>query len=267
MKTGVYMAKRKDNSIYYRSSFTYKNKHISIGSFDTEDEAHQCYLEALNLASSSLSINEYTLTDKHFLSFDKWVCIINFRDNNIYFKNPIYLMSKYFIYYYDINTDYKFDVDDLFFYSTHKIMKRGNHLFVADYGMQINILSRYGIKNFAVCGKDYIFINNDHTDFRYKNIKIINRYNGVSVEYKKNIPMYIAKILINGDYIIGRYKTENEAAVAYNKAGKMLVDAGIINSYRPNYIEGLSPIQYASIHSGVKISKKIRELINNSLIW
>ena len=266
MKTGVYMAKRKDNSIYYRSSFTYKNKHISIGSFDTEDEAHQCYLEALNLASSSLSINEYTLTDKHFLSFDKWVCIINFRDNNIYFKNPIYLMSKYFIYYYDINTDYKFDVDDLFFYSTHKIMKRGNHLFVADYGMQINILSRYGIKNFAVCGKDYIFINNDHTDFRYKNIKIINRYNGVSVEYKKNIPMYIAKILINGDYIIGRYKTENEAAVAYNKAGEMLVDAGIINSYRPNYIEGLSPIQYASIHSGVKISKKIRELINNSLI-
>lgn len=266
MKTGVFKAKKKDNSIYYRSSFTYKNKHISLGSFSTEDDAHQCYLEANALMASGLTVQDYLLTEKHYLSFDKWVCLINFRDNGMYFKNPIYLMSKYFIYYYDINTEYKFDVDDLFFYSTHKIMKRGNHLFVADYGMQINILSRYGIKNFAVAGKDYVFMNNDSTDFRYKNIKIINRYNGVSVEYKNQIPVYAAKILINGDYIIGRYKTETEAAIAYNKAGELLVAAGILNSYQPNYISNLSSIQYASIHSGIKISKKIRELINNSLI-
>jgi hypothetical protein len=80
------------------------------------------------------------------------------------------------------------------------------------------------------------------------------------------MPVYVAKILINGNYIIGKYRTEIEAAIAYNKTGELLVNAGIINTYQPNYIENLSSIQYASIHSSVKISKKIRELINNSLI-
>lgn len=37
-------------------------------------------------------------------------------------------------------------------------MRRGGHLFVADYGMQVNILNRYGIKNYAVKDKDYIFV-------------------------------------------------------------------------------------------------------------
>ena len=148
-------------------------------------------------------------------------------------------MSKYFIYYYDSNTEYKFDVDDLFYYSTHKIMKRNGHLFVADFGMQVNILSRYGIKNYAVAGKDYIFLNDDPTDFRYKNIKIINRYNGVTMAVKDGMPLYIAKVHINGDYIIGKYKTEHEAAIAYNKVCHLLKDAGIINTYQTNYIEAL----------------------------
>ena len=47
-------------------------------------------------------------------------------------------------------------------------MKRGGHLFVADYGMQINIMSRYGIKNYAVLGKDYRFINEDTYDYNVK---------------------------------------------------------------------------------------------------
>ncbi len=263
LKKGVYIATKKDGTIYYRSSLTYQNKHISLGSFLTEDEAHLCYLEALNLLNSTLSISDYiNIEETHTISFEKWVCLVNFRDNKIYFKTPIYLMSKYFIYYYDSNTEYKFDVDDLFYYSTHKIMKRNGHLFVADFGMQVNILSRYGIKNYAVAGKDYIFLNDDPTDFRYKNIKIINRYNGVTMTVKDGMPLYIAKVHINGDYIIGKYKTEHEAAIAYNKVCHLLKDAGIINTYQTNYIEALSPIQYASIHSTIKISKKIRALLN-----
>ena len=264
LKKGVFAAQKKDGSIYYRSSLTYKQKHISLGSFSSEEDAHNCYLEGLNLLNSDLSIEDYNSSPHSFLSFDKWVCLVNFRENGIYFKTPIYLRPNYFIYYYDIHTQYKFDVDDLFFYSKHKIMKRNGHLFVADYGMQLNILSRYGIKNYAVAGKDYLFVNGDTSDFRYKNIKIINRYNGVSLSNKNDISTYIAKIHINGDYIIGRYSNEEDAAIAYNKAGELLKNAGIIHFYQKNYIESLSPIQYAAKHASVKISKKIRDLVNSA---
>lgn len=263
LSKGVFIAYKKDKSIYYRSSLTYKQKHVSLGSFQTESDAHSCYLEGNHLLNSNLTIEDYSLLEKHFLSFEKWVSLINFRDNGIYFKNPIYLKPSFFLYYYDSKTQYKFDVDDLFFYSKHKIMKRNGHLFAADYGMQINILSRYGIKNYAVPGRDYIFVNGDSTDFRYKNIKIINKYNGVSVSTENGINIYTAKIHINGDYIIGKYRNEEDAAIAYNKAGELLKKAGIIRSYQENYIENLSSIQYAAKHSAVKISKKIRNLVSN----
>ena len=89
--------------------------------------------------------------------FWKWVILINFRDNGIYFGTPIYARTKFFYYYLSPTYVLKFDIDDLFYYSSRKIMKRNGHLFVADYGMQVNILNRYGIRNFAVPGKDYIF--------------------------------------------------------------------------------------------------------------
>ena len=34
-------------------------------------------------------------------------------------------------------------------------MRRNEHYFVADYGMQVTILNRYGIRNYGVLGKDY----------------------------------------------------------------------------------------------------------------
>ena len=89
------------------------------------------------------------------LPFEKVVILINYRDNNIYIKNPIYLFNNYFVYYLNQSTILKFDKDDLFYYSSHKIQYRGGHLFVSDYGMQYNILNRYGIKPYAVKGKDY----------------------------------------------------------------------------------------------------------------
>ena len=176
MKKGVFITYKKDGTPYYRSSFTFQNKHISLGSFSSEEQAGLAYEEALLLCTDeSLTLTSYQ-EKAPVLSFAKWVSILNFRDNHLYFKTPIYLKPHYFEYYLSEEMILKFDVDDLFFYSTHTIMKRGGHLFVADYGLQLNILNRYGIKNFAVAGKDYRFVNGDNTDFRYKNIHIMNRY-------------------------------------------------------------------------------------------
>ena len=67
-------------------------------------------------------------------------------------------------------------------------MKRGNHYFVADYGLQVNILNRYGIRNYSVRNRDYRFINGDETDFRRQNIEIIN----IILELSKEMLMGIA---------------------------------------------------------------------------
>lgn len=173
MLPGVYSAKKKDGTIYYRSSITYKSKHISLGSFDSEYSANQAYIIAAEIIKGSDSI-ENSFYRTYALSFEKIVSLINFRDNNMYIPTPIYLRKNYFSYYLDINHELKFDIEDLFYYSSHKIMKRQGHLFVKDYGMQVTILGRFGIKPHAVCGKDYIFENGDSTDMRYSNIKIIN---------------------------------------------------------------------------------------------
>ena len=59
----------------------------------------------------------------------------------MYIKTPIYLRRNYFSYYFSKNEEYKFDIDDLFFYSQHKILRRGGRLFVNEYGMQTSIFS------------------------------------------------------------------------------------------------------------------------------
>ena len=43
MLPGVYLATKKDGTVYYRSSITYRSKHISLGSFSTEEDAHCAY--------------------------------------------------------------------------------------------------------------------------------------------------------------------------------------------------------------------------------
>lgn len=114
-------------------------------------------------------------------------------------------------------------------------MKRGGHYFVADFGMQVNILNRYGIKNYAVPGRDYRFENGDTTDFRRENLIILNRYHGVSYEKEKGL--YLSKIHVRGNYVIGRYTTMEEAAIAYNKAVDILKKAGCPKAFVPNYVE------------------------------
>ena len=258
MLAGVYQAVTAKGETYYRASITYRNKHISLGSFPTEEAAHEAYVLAGELtvgALCALPVEAYR-KENHILSFEKWVVLINFRDNGMYIKNPIYLKRKHFIYYYNEETQLKFDVDDLFYYSEHKIMRRGGHLFVADYGMQVNLLSRYGIRNHAVCGRDYRFVNGDSTDFRYGNLEVINRYYGVAKETYHGNPVYTTRIHIVGDIIVGRYETEEEAAVAYNRAADLLEENGVQKTYPRNYLEGMSQENYKKMYQTVSIARK-----------
>ncbi|MEE1007995.1 MAG: hypothetical protein UH963_02470 [Agathobacter sp.] len=262
MLPGVYLATKKDGTPYYRSNITYKNKHISLGSFSTERDAHQAYRAANSIINSSDSIEDsYYLT--YALPFEKIVSLINYRDNNMYIPTPIYLHKSYFSYYLTISYELKFDIDDLFYYSSHKIIQRQGHLFVNDYGMQVSIQSRYGIKPYAVYGKDYIFANDDRTDYRYSNIIILNKYNGVTQIQKNDKILYKAKIKINGVFTIGTYSSEEKAAIAYNKAIDMAHTAGINKKYNENYIDTLSPKEYAQFYTQVKISPKYINYINS----
>ena len=69
---GAFKAQLKNGKYYYRSSVTYRNKHISLGSYDTEDKAHNAYRVAKEIISNnSITIDAYR-TDTA-LDFDKFV--------------------------------------------------------------------------------------------------------------------------------------------------------------------------------------------------
>lgn len=256
---GVYPAVKKDGTPYFRASVTHKRKHISLGSFDTAEEAHRAYIQARLLLNHTES-GVLDFAEPSALSFEKWVSLVNFRDNGIYIANPIYIMRKMFYYYLSPEEILKFDADELFYYSSHKIMRRGNHYFAADYGMQVNILNRYGIRSYAVEGRDYFFRNGDILDFRSSNLDIVNRYIGVTREVKRGKTVYRARIHIRGNYIIGDYDTEAEAAIAYNKAADLLKIKGLKKNFARNYIDSLSREDYAAIYAKVRISENIRKL-------
>lgn len=253
---GVFPAAKKNGEVYFRASLTYRRKHISLGSFSTAYKAHRAYLEGRRvLDNPDCTITSYPESSP--LSFEKWVCLINFRDNGLYFGTPIYMGKKFFSYHLSPSLALKFDPDDLFYYSSHKIMRRGNHYFVADYGMQVSIISRYGIKPYAREGKDFRFINGDRTDFRRENLEILNLYRGVTPEHKNGQHIYAVRIHVRGNYIVGRYSSELEAAIAYNKAIDVLRKNGIRKNFTPNYIEGLSPSRYAELYTSLHISPRL----------
>ncbi len=264
MLPGVYAAKKKDGSIYYRSSITYRGKHVSLGSFADEAAAHQVYLEASGLLHSlNVKLEDYR-KEGRLIPFSKWVSLVNFRDNGIYIKTPIYLRNRYFLYYLDEDTALTFDVDDLFYYSSHSVIRRNGRLFVSDFGMQVNLLSRYGVRNYAVAGKDYLFVNGNSTDFRYGNIRVVNKYHGVSMEMKDDKPHYVTKIHVNGYVVVGRYETEREAAIAYNKAAETLMHHGVKSNFPLNYVEEVDEQSYRQIFDSIPISHNIYKYTKNS---
>lgn len=276
---GVYETRKKDGSVYYRASLTYKSKHISLGSFSDAADAERAYRLACALLRTTAPVNDATsetpekarhknasvhMPDSyqideydeygHPLSFTKWVMLINLRDNRLYCNGPIYLRNKYFEYYLDLRTVLRFSADELFFYTHHTIQRRGNHLFFADFGMQTSVLSRYGIRSFAVPGRDYVFRNGDPLDFRSGNLVIVNRYAGVRSETLRGRQTFTARIHVNGDLVIGHYQTEREAAIAYNKAADMLNRAGVTTDYQQNYIEDMSDIEYRLTYEHTRLS-------------
>jgi len=261
MAKGVFQAKKKNGDIYYRASVHFKNRHISLGSYSSEECAAQACKEAEEiLREGRYGIEDYQ-NDVFALTFEKFIVLLNFRDNGVYVKNPIYLYKRFFCYYLSEQDVLKFDVDDLFYYSEHKIMKRGGHLFVADFGMQVTLPSRYGIKNYAVEGRDYRFVNGDNTDYRYGNIEIFTRYHGVTPKLQGGRMVYEARIHVNGDWVLGRYVTEIEAAVAYNKAALYLWEYGETKQFPVNYIEELKQEQYKQMLDVVPISRHFQEAV------
>lgn len=88
---------KKDKTVYYRSNITHKGRHISLGSFPTEVQAHQAYTAACELLSGTETIDEAFYRTNQ-LAFEKIVSLINFRDNHMYIPTPIYLRKNYFSY-------------------------------------------------------------------------------------------------------------------------------------------------------------------------
>jgi hypothetical protein len=67
-------------------------------------------------------------------------------------------------------------------------------------------------------------------------------------------------IHVKSNYVIGKYNSEAEAAIAYNKAADILLKNGIKKNFSVNYVEDLTPSQYADIYHRTKISDKIYRL-------
>lgn len=253
---GVTQATKKDGTIYYRASITIQSKHVSLGSYSTASVAANAYREAIQI----LQEDKYNIEDYNSdfaLAFDKFVILINYRNSGIYFKTPILLQRHFFYYYLSPKKYLIFDRDDLFFYANHKIQIRGGYYFICDYGSQYNILSRYGIKNYAKKGIDYLFMNQNDNDFRYENIKIINEFNGVSSIEKDGVTIYESYIHVNGSILIGRYDDVIVAAIAYNKAVNTLHEKGFLRQYTKNYITTLTTSEYIQIYNSINISKHI----------
>lgn len=262
MLQGVYPAQKKNGEPYWRASLTHKCKHISLGSYSSEEAAAKAYSEACELlrGEGGAGILDYD-SQTNILKFAKWVALVNLRDNGMYCNGPIYLRNRYFEYYLDRTTVLRFSADDLFYYTHHNIQRKGGHLFVADYGLQVSLLSRYGVRSYAVKNRDYYFKNGDETDFRSGNIVIVNRYAGVRAQTIKGRTVYTTHIHVNGDLIVGHYDTEQEAAIAYNKAIDVLTAAGVNIRFTPNYIEDLSENQYRILYKTVKIRKTIQNYV------
>ncbi len=261
---GVCRSKKRNGTVYFRVSITYKGRHISLGSSESIETAAMIYEEASHLRDSGDGVDEYT--SYRYISFDKYLTIINYRDNGVYFHNPIYLHQRYFSYFLDRDTELKFDTDDLFFYSQHRIQRRGGHLFVENYGAQMSLFSRYGIHPFAVANKDYRFKNGDVLDFRYANIEIINRYLGVEL-IENTIPRkYRSFIHVNGYYNLGVFSSEDRAAIAFNKARSFLREKGRNKDTPANYISDMPEEEYREIYESIELPESflsyVRKLVD-----
>ena len=88
---------------------------------------------------------------------------------------------------------------------------------------------------------DFTFVNGNENDYRYSNLNVLNPYHGVTIVHDKGHTEYIAKLHLNGNYLIGRFPSLIEAAIAYNKAVDLACMHGCTKQFPQNYIDSLSP--------------------------
>lgn len=259
----------------YQAKISLDGRRISLGTFSSKqkekkacDSAKQIYFSNDITLDDALIMFEEKGEEGLNISFDILISILNYRDNRIFIKTPIYIRLNYISYFLTPKVELKFDVDELFYYSSHKILTRGNSLhslYVNDFGIQERISERYGLHVFSVKDRDYKFLNGDETDFRSSNISIINRFVGVFKKYyEKNKFYYEVKIHINGEFIIGKFKDEIKAAIAYNKAADYANKKGLKKSFNQNYIEDISKDEYKKIYEDIKLPKSYMIYFNDS---
>ena len=253
---GVYITVTPAGKTLYRASVTHRGRHISLGSYPSVKKAHSAYLSAAQiLQNNSITLNDFQ--DFRALKYEKAVSLINFRDNGLYFRTPIYLRKDHFNYYLSPDEMFSFDLEDLFYFASHSIQKRGGHFFVSDYGSQITLGTRFGLKTYSVTGRDNHFINGDDMDFRRINLEISNIYHGVVLSDDKR--SYIARIHTSGYTRIGVYPTALEAAIAYNKAVDILRKKGSDKKFPENYIGEISGKVYAEIYNSLTVNPRLSQ--------
>ncbi len=251
----IYPATKGDVTTY-KVYFLYEKKKIYLGLYATSQLATLALEEATHIMNSPFGSLDFAYS---VIDYKKIISLCNFRDHKVYIKNPIYLKDKYFYYYLSKQIILTFDMKDLLFFSTYKICKRGNYLYIQDSISQQSLLNRFGILAHSVAGKDYIFKNGDNYDFRRDNLEIINNYKGVSKKEKNNETFYTATIYINKTLILGHYTSEVEAAIAYNKAIDFLMaHSNNCRDYVPNSIPFLTRDEYNAIYEGIQLSPRLK---------
>ncbi len=244
------------NETKYRVYFLYKNQKINLGTYFSLATAKSALNEAKCITKAAAGVPVF---DNTTLDFKKVVCLCNLRDHHTYIKNPIYLFPTYFSYYLSKDIILLFDSKDLFYFSTYKIYRRNNYLYTQDSISQQNLLSRFGIQNHSVLGKDYYFKNQNPYDFRRENLVIINSYKGVSAKKQGDDTFYVTSIYTTNNIVVGHYKTEIEAAIAYNKAIDLLKKQGYDKQYISNDLAYLTRAEYQQIYDQLTISSRLNE--------
>lgn len=244
-----------NNITRYKVYFLYQSKKVYLGVYDSQEAAENTLSEATEIMEKSIPMSHYTC---HYINFKKFISLCNLRDHNVYIKNPIDLHDTYFNYYLSKDIVFTFDIKDLLFFSAYKISKRGNYIYTQDSITQQSILSRFGIHPHSVYGVDYKLKNGNMYDFRRENLEIINPYKGVFHKSINNQSVYIAKIFINHDIIIGHYTSQLEAAIAYNKAIDVLFENGSQRDYIQNDIPYLTLTEYNQIYNQLTLSPCIK---------
>lgn len=246
--------KQSGDTVKYRVYYMYQSKKIYIGIYETSEKAQEVYAWVDTKMSSGFSLEDYLGSP---IAFDKFITLLNFKNNGAYFSVPIYIFPDHFKYYLSEDFYMIFSLKDLFFISNYKIHKRGQYLYINIGTRQENLLKRFGISNHATYGVDYLMHNGNRYDLRRENIHILNHYKGVQYEDKYHTKTYVARIRTTQYLVIGHYDSELLAAIAYNKAVDYLEKSSSSCSYEKNEFPFLTRQEYQSLYDKVEVSKRL----------